>query len=249
MTVDPVERLPVVGVLGYLPSPEESGQGGLERSEHAVFALNYFEMVVRNGMVPVAIPAVGPAWAEAYVDVVDGLLFTGGSDIDPELYGDKPCPQLGLTVRKRDDFELAMARVAVARRTPMLGVCRGMQLLDVALGGTLTQHVGTEDGYLRHSTGSHEPEYHDVEVVDEELRSLLGAHVLVNSLHHQAVRLLAAELRVAAISPDGLVEAAVGVDLPILAVQWHPERMEPGAPGADVPFAWLRSRLTADLPA
>jgi putative glutamine amidotransferase len=236
-------RKPIVGILGYLVSPEESARRSLETREHAVFALNYFDKVAAFDMTPVAIPAVSPALAAAYVDLVDGLVFTGGADVHPEFYGDDPHPRLRAGIRRRDEFELAIAQAAVAKELPVLGICRGMQVLNVAMGGSLLQYVGPEEGYLRHGTGSPAAAFHDVAVVDDELKSLLGDHLNVNSLHHQAIRVLAGGLRVAATSPDNLIEAALGDDAPILCVQWHPEQLALGTVAGDAPFAWLSSQV------
>lgn len=146
-------RQPVVGVLGYLVPAAVSAQRGFDGAEQAVFALNYFEKALAFDMVPIAIPALDPSKAEAYLGLVDGLIFTGGSDIDPELYGHAPHPKLGPTIRKRDEFELQLARCTIARELPILGICRGLQLLNVAMGGSLEQHLAPEEGRLRHGTG------------------------------------------------------------------------------------------------
>jgi putative glutamine amidotransferase len=240
---------PIVGVLGYLVSAEESVQRGLDEREHAVFALNYFDKVAAFDMLPVAIPAVCTAMVAAYVEMVDGLVFTGGADVDPTFYGDEPHPRLRAGIRRRDEFELAIAQAAVAKGLPVLGICRGMQVVNVALGGSLLQYVGPEEGYLRHGTGSPAAAFHDVAVVDDELKPLLGDHLTVNSLHHQAIRVLAGGLRVAATSPDSLIEAALGHERPILCVQWHPEQLALGTVAGDAPFAWLRSKLLQVEPA
>jgi putative glutamine amidotransferase len=241
---------PVVGVLGYLVSAEESVQRSFDETEHAVFALNYFDKLAAFDMLPLGIPAVSTAMVSAYVDVVDGLVFTGGADVDPAFYGDElHHPRLRAGIRRRDEFELAIAEAAVAKGLPVLGICRGMQVVNVAMGGSLRQYVGPEEGYLRHGTGSPTAAFHDVDVLDDELKSLLGDRLTVNSLHHQAIRVLASGLRVAATSPDSLTEAALGDDAPILCVQWHPEQLPLGTVAGDAPFAWLRSRVLQVEPA
>jgi putative glutamine amidotransferase len=236
-------------VLGYLVSAEESARRSLGEREHAVFALNYFEKLAAYDMLPVAIPAVSPAQAATYVDLVDGLVFTGGADVDPAFYGHEPHPRLRTGFRRRDEFELAIAKAAVAKNLPVLGICRGMQVMNVAMGGSLLQYVGPEEGYLRHGTGSPAAAFHDIAVVDDGLKSLFGDHLNVNSLHHQAIRDLASGLRVAATSPDDLIEAALGEDAPILCVQWHPEQLALGTVAGDAPFAWLGSQVMQVEPA
>lgn len=240
-----MQHRPVVGILGYLISAAASRQRGFDDAEQAVFALNYFEKALAFDMLPIAIPALDPWEADAYLEVVDGLIFTGGTDIDPALYGHTPHPKLGTTIRKRDEFELSLARSAMDRGLPILGICRGLQLLNVAMGGSLEQHLAPENGRLRHSTGGPTPEFHDVEVVDPDLRSLLSDRLTVNSLHHQGVLELGSGLRVAACSQDGLIEAAVGVDRPLLGVQWHPEQLQLGDAAGDAPYQWLRARIAA----
>jgi putative glutamine amidotransferase len=242
-------RKPIIGILGYLVPPDESVRRGFDDREHAVFALNYFDKVAAFDMLPVAIPAVSPAMAPAYVDLVDGLVLTGGADVDPAFYGDEPHPRLRAGIRRRDEFELAIAQAAVAKGLPVLGICRGMQVVNVAMGGSLLQYVGPEEGYLRHGTGSPAAAFHDVAVVDDELKSLLGDHLTVNSLHHQAIRVLAGGLRVAATSPDNLIEAALGDDAPIMCVQWHPEQLALGTVAGDAPFAWLGAQVLQVEPA
>ena len=236
---------PVVGVLGYLVLAEATRACSLPEEDLALFALNYFDRALAFDMLPIAIPALDPGHAEAYLDLVDALIFTGGSDVHPELYGHPPHPRLGPTIRQRDDFELQLARSAIARRIPILGICRGLQLLNVALGGSLEQHLAPEEGWLHHGTDGPIPVFHEIEVVDDELRELLGERATVNSLHHQAVRELSNGLRAAACSLDGVVEAALGVDTPVLAVQWHPEQIEAGHPAGDGPFRWLRLQIAA----
>lgn len=242
---------PVVGVLGYLVSAEESVRRGLaEDGEHAIFALNYFDHVAAYDMLPVAIPVAPPEMARAYVDMLDGLVLTGGPDVNPPLYGEEPHhPRLKPALLERDEFEIEFVRVAHARGLPILAVCRGMQVLNVALGGTLLQHVDPEDGYLRHSTGSPTPAFHDVDIVDDDLKVWLGSRLTVNSLHHQGIRTLGSGLRVAGTSPDNLIEAVLGDGGRILGVQWHPERLPLGQLAGDAPFAWLQSKLLEVVPA
>lgn len=247
---DGISDQPVVGVLGYLVSSEESIRRGLaEDGEHAVFPLNYFDHVAAFGMQPIAIPAVAPEMASAYADMLDGLVLTGGPDVNPLYYGEDPHPRLRPALRERDEFEIEIARAALAKDLPILAVCRGMQVLNVALGGTLLQHVDPEDGYLRHGTGSPTPAFHDVYVVDDDLKVWLGERLTVNSLHHQGIGTLGSGLRVAGTSPDNLIEAVLGDGGRILGVQWHPERLALGLLAGDAPFAWLQSKLLEVVPA
>jgi putative glutamine amidotransferase len=181
----------------------------------------YVERVVEAGGRPLVLPTVEPGEARAWLDVVDGVLLSGGDDVDPALYGEERRPEVEGIDRARDEFEIALARAADAERTPLLGICRGVQVMNVAYEGSLVQH---HDGHRIDHEGTH-----DVEVDPRaRLASILGGTTLpVNSRHHQSIDRCAARLRVVARAPDGTPEGAEGDDHPFLVgVQWHPERME-----------------------
>ena len=176
----------------------------------------------------------------ALLDVVGGLVLTGGEDVAPRHYGAEAHPRLGAVHAARDAVELALVQAARARRTPTLAICRGIQLLNVALGGTLVQDLPSErPGTLPHDAGRARGERtHAVEVQPgSRLAAALGATRLrVNSLHHQAVDRPAPQLRAVAHAPDGVVEAMEGAPRspwPLLAVQWHPEELVGDAPAWD----------------
>jgi len=155
------------------------------------------------------------------LDEVDGLLLPGGPDIDPERYGEPHDPDLGTVDPELDAFEIDLVRRAVARSLPVLGICRGQQLINVALGGTLHQHLPDHDRHgLPRSHLAHEIQ---VEPSSELAQAANGEAVMVNSLHHQAIKDVAAGLRVTARSPDGVVEALEGEQ--VVAVQCHPEEL------------------------
>ena len=167
------------------------------------------------------------------LDGVDGVLLTGGGDVDPQLYGEAAHPTFGPAEPGRDRFEIALVRAAVAADIPLLGICRGMQVMNVALGGTLVQDVPSMvRGALDHSV--REPRYalaHEIWIAERSrlwtcMREMLraGDTCHVNSRHHQAVRALADGWQVTATSPDGVVEAMEHPgQLFSVAVQWHPE--------------------------
>ena len=162
------------------------------------------------------------------LDAVAGLIFSGGSDIDPELYGAAAHAETGGVVRERDDFELALMRAALARDLPVLAICRGSQVLNVALGGRLEQHVPDRVGTNAHKETSGVFAEHDVEVLPAtRLASLLSGRPGVKSHHHQGLGELAGSLHEAARAPDGTVEA---VEDPTrrfaVGVLWHPEEGE-----------------------
>ncbi len=157
------------------------------------------------------------------------MLLSGGADVDPALYGQKPHPKLRHVDRRRDDFELALVREALRRDRPLLAICRGQQVLNVAMGGTLLQDIPSELGVVadHDAPGERTSRPHAVEVLAHtRLRAILDRDELdVNSIHHQAVDRLGDGLEVSARSPvDGVIE---GLEVPgsrfVVAVQWHPE--------------------------
>lgn len=152
----------------------------------------------------------------------DGLLLGGGGDILPELYGAQNEGSYGLS-RERDDLDLACIHSFILEGKPILGICRGIQILNVAFGGTLTQHLTTANRHM----GIDGDLYHEVRT-DGPLKQLYGRSFLANSRHHQAIARPGRGIRPIAFSRDGCVEAIMHERLPILGVQFHPERMERG---------------------
>ncbi len=191
---------------------------------------NYLHSLEGAGLLPVIVAPMADAQRAAEIlDAVGGLLLTGGEDVDPSRYGAAPHAALGKINPARDATELALLAGARGRRVPVLAICRGIQLLNVAMGGTLVQDLPSQ----RPSTVNHDqPEdgsqrTHDVVIVDgTRLAAATGAAAMqVNSYHHQAVDRLASGLRVCATAPDGLIEAVEPEDPEwwAVAVQWHPE--------------------------
>ncbi len=190
---------------------------------------DYLASVERAGALPVALPALPAQDAALLLERLDGLLLSGGDDIDPALYGQRKHSKLRDVDRRRDDFELALVHEALRRDRPILAICRGQQVLNVALGGTLLQDIPSELRVVADHDGSGDRtrRRHAVELLEHsKLRAILGRDALeVNSLHHQAVARPGDGLAVAARSPvDGVIE---GLELPgsrfVVAVQWHPE--------------------------
>lgn len=193
---------------------------------------DYLESVRRAGGEPVEV-VVGGESPEQILARVDGLMLTGGGDVDPALYGEAPHGTFEAAETGRDAFEIALARAAVAKGIPLLAICRGMQVLNVAMGGTLVQDIPSQvTGALSHSVpqprgGS----AHEVWVSKgSKLQALLKDHMEddetchVNSRHHQSVKQVANGFEVTATSPDGVIEAMEKPDAPYcVAVQWHPE--------------------------
>ena len=192
----------------------------------------YTRALESAGLVPVVIPPLAsPAAAEALVRLVRGVVLTGGEDVGPAHYGASPHPALGPVQSARDATELAVVAAARAAGRPTLAICRGIQLLNVALGGTLVQHLpDARPGPVAHAQAEpREARTHSVDVAPgSRLAAALGAERLVtNSMHHQAVDALAPALRATAHAPDGVVEGAESRDPAwwAVAVQWHPEEL------------------------
>ena len=199
---------------------------GLRRTD-AVTGLNYNEAVAQLGGLPLMVGNLAPEDAAVYLEGADGLVLTGGADVDPAFFGAEPHPMLGLVDLTRDRFELALYHAARAKGVPILGVCRGHQLINIAAGGTLHQHLPALPGIVQHEQfdiaggPSHrvalEPHSVLAEAFGEE-------HVRTNSFHHQAVDKLGQGLRVIGRSADGVTEAVQNTDGSfVLGVQWHPE--------------------------
>ena len=187
-------------------------------------------LLAADGLPSILSPLIGAPLAAAALDGIDGLLLTGGEDIHPDWYGADPSRLLSPPSQERDLFELALFAVARQRELPILGVCRGIQLINVALGGTLYQDLPSErPGTIDHSPlGTRNARSHAVSLQPgSRAAGALGSpSVRVNSFHHQAIKDLAPGLLASGWSEDGLIEAAETGSGPwILAVQWHPEEM------------------------
>jgi putative glutamine amidotransferase len=197
--------------------------------------LNYPAAAVRAGGLPMVLPPLPAIGAGPVLERVDALLFSGGPDIHPAAYGRAGEPKLGPTEPELDAYELMLCRAALASRMPVLGICRGMQLLNVACGGTLHQHLPDTVGDLveHRSPLPGVKASHEVEIVpDSHLEQVVGAAQLtVNSFHHQGIDDLGAGLRVNACAPDGVIEGIEGTgDAFVLGVQWHVESLSAEQP-------------------
>lgn len=224
---------PLIGLTA-----ERFSSGYFEQPDHDVHGVlrTYVEAVLGAGGLPVIIPLSMPeADLRALYERLDGVLLPGGADVDPAHFAASPHEKLGAVDAERDRVELALARHALSDGKPLLGVCRGAQVMNVALGGTLYQDLPSEypAPLLRHAHPVAEfPRDHLAHPVQVEEESLL-ARVLgtpiaqVNSRHHQAIQSVAPGLTVVARAPDGVIE---GVEKPThpfaLGVQWHPENLQ-----------------------
>jgi putative glutamine amidotransferase len=197
------------------------GDGEVEVT-HEVVGLAYVKAVRKAGGVPVLLPVVDPDDAPTLLERVDGLLMTGGGDVDPSSYGAALDEHTSGVDAQRDARDIALCRTAVERDVPTLAICRGSQVLNVALGGTLHQHVDDHFDLARYNE--------DVHKVDVEgpsrLREWLQLETLgVNTLHHQASATVGPHVRVVARAEDGTIEGVEAIDARVVGVQWHPEML------------------------
>jgi putative glutamine amidotransferase len=217
-------NLPRIAVSGVVRTWDEAERTGVNAA--------YVQALLASGGVPLVLsPLTGPSLAGRALDGVDGLVLTGGEDLDPAWYGANPSPLLTPPSRDRDLFELALFAVARQRGLPILGICRGIQLINVGMGGSLFQDLPTErPGTVNHRPdGPRDSRSHRVrlEPGSRAAEALGATAITVNSSHHQGIKDLAPGLLATGWTDDELIEAAeTAPDAPwLLAVQWHPEEM------------------------
>ncbi|MBL6957961.1 MAG: gamma-glutamyl-gamma-aminobutyrate hydrolase family protein [Rhodospirillales bacterium] len=213
-------------LIGITLDHEEAG--GYSKFPWYALRENYAGAVADAGGLPV--PLSHDTWLVGeYLDLIDGLIITGGNfDVDPALFGDRDAHETVTTKDRRTDFEMAITRGALQRDLPVFGICGGQQLLHVALGGTLIQHIpeAIDDSLAHEQPNPRDEAGHDVEVVEGTLlHRIVGTATLpVNSAHHQAAKDQPEGVVINARAPDGVIE---GIEAPrfrfCLGVQWHPE--------------------------
>ncbi len=237
------EPRPIIGITCY----QAPAQWGFWNLPAALVPLGYVERLSAAGGRPVLLPPLAHGVAETLASV-DGLVFAGGPDIDPQRYGAAPADETAALSPERDAAELALLEAALHADLPVLGVCRGMQLLNVAYGGTLEQHLPDVVGHDGHRTQPGCFDLHPVRIEPgSRLGQVLGGHALVSSGHHQGIAFVGERLRVTAQAHDGSVEA---LEDPAKAftvgVLWHPEEGEDARLFAElVAVAGPRPRLAA----
>lgn len=237
------QRKPIIGIT---PTPMEDTQSPGTVTRHTL-ATSYVDAVEAAGGIPLIIPPQHGNSA-AILDIVDGLLLSGGADIRPERYGDDTVHPMTYGVNDgRDDLEIELARGAVERDLPVLCICRGIQILNVALGGTLVQDIpdqyATDQEHAQSKSGiRREDPAHSVRIAPGTLlaRTYESETVEVNSFHHQALKDVAPSLEVNGTAPDEIIEAVARPESSwILGLQWHPEMMFREHPEHLKPFTAL----------
>ncbi|MBA4543946.1 MULTISPECIES: gamma-glutamyl-gamma-aminobutyrate hydrolase family protein [Thermoactinomyces] len=203
----------------------------LEQSKKQFLSQEYSDVIIAAGGIPFLLPyTVDDELIAEMSRLVDGLLLTGGGDIDPTLFDEEPHPGLGEIVPDRDEMEIALIEQFNAQRKPILGICRGCQILNIAMGGDMYQDLpGQKKAVLQHqqkAPRSHAS--HTIQIAEDSLLYSIFAKSLikVNSFHHQAVRKVVSPLKVTAVASDGVIEAFESIAHEfVVGVQWHPESM------------------------
>ncbi|MEH7075853.1 gamma-glutamyl-gamma-aminobutyrate hydrolase family protein [Neobacillus drentensis] len=219
-----MSKKPIIGITGAYVKHNDYMEGVYVHHD-------YHKSVAVNGGIPIILPYINPEIALETLELCDGIILSGGEDVDPELYDQDPHQELGPTTPERDLAEIAMAKYALDNNIPLLAICRGVQILNVALGGTLIQDIPSQvPASIQHAQKiDRSLDTHWVSIAkDSKLFDIISSErVRVNSLHHQAIGQVSSELRVVAQSSDGIVEAVEYIHPTTftLGVQWHPESM------------------------
>lgn len=212
----PKEERPVIGI------------GTLFKETHYATETHYVDVIRAAGGIPVLFPINDDVKEiDKMLSMIDGLVVPGGEDVHPFFYGEEPSPHFGKECVERDYFEIILIRLAKSKHIPILSVCRGMQVTNVALGGSLCQDIPSSDYSPKIQHGQYSTNttpHHSISIVPgSRLFSILGGKALVNTHHHQCVKDLAPGMHITATAPDGVPEAMEGEG--ILCVQFHPESM------------------------
>lgn len=212
-------RAPIIGISA----------GGVGQSR---VSQDYIDAVCAAGGIPVIIPILTDSLAlAAILDKVDGVVMTGGEDVAPGFYGELPLPEMGDVNAPRDTFDLMLTRMSAREGKPILGICRGVQVINVAFGGTLWQDIPSQipESTIQHRSKNDEDPFHDVFIMKESRLATLteSGTIRINTFHHQAVKDVADGFVVTATAPDSVVEAIECFEMGyrIIGVQFHPEKL------------------------
>lgn len=200
----------------------------LQNTKIAYTPIDTIQGIKEAGGLPFLLPVSDTQLAKLYATKIDGLVLSGGQDVSPLFYGEEPTPELGVTLPTRDEFEISLVKEMLKLQKPIFAICRGLQIVNVAMGGTLYQDINIlEKNTIKHRQETN-PKYASHSITTEQdsiARKVLGEKTTVNTLHHQAIKSLGLNLKITAKSPDGFIEAIESniKEQYILALQWHPE--------------------------
>lgn len=218
---------PIIGITTF---------DGVNEGFHSVNS-TYINAVFTAGGIPVTIPIIHKEEDyHRYIDILDGIIFSGGLDISPLTYNENPLREVEYISATRDKYEMGLFKAAYERRLPIIGICRGLQLTNVVLGGSLYQDLGKQvPNVLGHSPkfAISNQKYHSIKIEDGTLmKEIFGQEeIFVNSLHHQAIKDLGENLKASSYSEDGLIESIEATDNRfLLGLQFHPEALVPNFP-------------------
>ena len=223
-----MEKRPIIGISGNILVTEGGKFNGYER---AYVNHTYVNAVIKAGGIPFIIPFnTDENVTKEQINYIDGLILSGGQDVSPQLFGEEPRQNIGETFLDRDNFEILLLKTAVKNKKPVLGICRGHQIINVAFGGSLHQDLAYDkDIFIKHSQDSKwDIPTHTIETKKESfIESIYGNSAMVNSYHHQLVNKVADGFKVTALSKDSGIEAIENIsdNTFILGVQWHPEAL------------------------
>ena len=234
-----MERRPIIGISSSVIVDEAGSFAGYKR---AYVNKDYVDAVIRAGGVPLIIPfSTDKEVIISQAQLIDGLILSGGHDINPYNYGQEPSQKIGEIFPERDIYEMILLEESKKRDIPILGICRGFQLINVAAGGTLYQDLSLIPGnILKHNQVSNPTlKTHKIEIKENSfISSIFGKETMVNSFHHQAIDKVADDFIVVARASDGVVEAIEHKTYKFLvAVQWHPEMLAVNCEKARVLFS------------
>ncbi|MCK5780393.1 MAG: gamma-glutamyl-gamma-aminobutyrate hydrolase family protein [Psychrilyobacter sp.] len=193
---------------------------------------HYSNSMIKIGVTPIILPLTTDKETIAkYIDLVDGIILTGGDDVNPQLFNEEFLPETQVPDLDRDSFDMSLIKVGIEKKIPILGVCRGMQLLNIYFNGSLYQDLKYNDEVkLKHLQDMKKPDMPVHKVILSEnslLNEIFSKNIWVNSFHHQGIKVLGEELKISAVSTDGIIEAIEYTENEqfLLGVQWHPEMM------------------------
>lgn len=221
------EKRPIIGISGSILVDQGGIFPGYER---AYVNNNYIQAVVNAGGVPFMVPIINnPDIICQQVEQIDGLVVSGGHDVNPLLYGEEPRELLGAIFPERDSFDELLIKATIEAKKPVLAICRGFQILNVIYAGTLYQDISyNDDSYIKHMQADGPAiATHTIKIEkDSLLGRIFGEQSITNSFHHQSIKEIAPGFRVTAIAKDGTIEAIEKEDAEfVLGVQFHPEMM------------------------